>query len=44
MAGALAVRSRLTSPRRKVWVRALIETHKDDAIWELMYLGHARDQ
>ena len=23
---------------------ALIETHKDDAIWELMYFGHARDQ
>ncbi|MDQ6852838.1 MAG: hydroxyneurosporene dehydrogenase [Actinomycetota bacterium] len=22
----------------------LIETHKDDAIWELMYFGHARDQ
>jgi hypothetical protein len=21
----------------------LIETHKDDAIWELMYFGHARD-
>jgi hypothetical protein len=22
----------------------LIETHKDDAIWELMYFGHAREQ
>ena len=22
----------------------LAETHKDDAIWELMYFGHARDQ
>ena len=22
----------------------LVETHKDDAIWELMYFGHARDQ
>jgi hypothetical protein len=22
----------------------LVETHKDDAIWELMYLGRARDQ
>ena len=22
----------------------LIETHKDDAIWELMYFGHARAQ
>jgi hypothetical protein len=22
----------------------LIETHKDDAIWELMYFGHARDE
>jgi AcrR family transcriptional regulator len=21
-----------------------VETHKDDAIWELMYFGHARDQ
>ena len=21
----------------------LVETHKDDAIWELMYFGHARD-
>jgi hypothetical protein len=21
----------------------LAETHKDDAIWELMYFGHARD-
>jgi hypothetical protein len=20
----------------------LLETHKDDAIWELMYFGHAR--
>lgn len=20
----------------------LVETHKDDAIWELMYFGHAR--
>jgi hypothetical protein len=24
--------------------RALVETHKDHAIWELMYFGHARDQ
>jgi hypothetical protein len=23
---------------------ALVETHKDDAIWELMYFGHARDE
>jgi hypothetical protein len=22
----------------------LAETHKDDAIWELMYFGHARSQ
>jgi hypothetical protein len=22
----------------------LIETHKDDAIWELMYFGHPRDR
>jgi CrtC N-terminal lipocalin domain len=22
----------------------LVETHQDDAIWELMYFGHARDQ
>ena len=22
----------------------LVETHKDDAIWELMYFGHARDE
>ena len=22
----------------------LAETHKDDAIWELMYFGHARDR
>ena len=22
----------------------LAETHKADAIWELMYFGHARDQ
>jgi hypothetical protein len=22
----------------------LVETHKDDAIWELMYFGHARDR
>ncbi|HEY8793238.1 MAG TPA: hypothetical protein VIL96_10175 [Gaiellaceae bacterium] len=22
----------------------LVETHKNDAIWELMYFGHARDQ
>ena len=22
----------------------LADTHKDDAIWELMYFGHARDQ
>ena len=22
----------------------LAETHQDDAIWELMYFGHARDQ
>jgi hypothetical protein len=22
----------------------LVETHRDDAIWELMYFGHARDQ
>jgi hypothetical protein len=22
----------------------LAETHKDDAIWELMYFGHARDE
>jgi hypothetical protein len=22
----------------------LVETHKDDAIWELMYFGHAREQ
>ena len=22
----------------------LAETYKDDAIWELMYFGHARDQ
>jgi hypothetical protein len=22
----------------------LVESHKDDAIWELMYFGHARDQ
>jgi hypothetical protein len=21
-----------------------VETHKDDAIWELMYFGHASDQ
>jgi hypothetical protein len=21
----------------------LVETYKDDAIWELMYFGHARD-
>ncbi|HYT78749.1 MAG TPA: hypothetical protein VEQ37_05760 [Actinomycetota bacterium] len=21
-----------------------VETHKDDAIWELMYFGHPRDQ
>jgi hypothetical protein len=24
--------------------RWLAEIHKDDAIWELMYFGHARDQ
>jgi hypothetical protein len=23
---------------------ALVESYKDDAIWELMYFGHARDQ
>jgi hypothetical protein len=22
----------------------LVETHRDDAIWELMYFGHSRDQ
>ena len=22
----------------------LIETHNDEAIWELMYFGHARDE
>jgi hypothetical protein len=22
----------------------LVETYKDNAIWELMYFGHARDQ
>jgi hypothetical protein len=22
----------------------LVETHKNDAIWELMYFGHARDE
>jgi hypothetical protein len=22
----------------------LVENHKDDAMWELMYFGHARDQ